>query len=119
MLEYGSVSFMHCPDTTLAVLQKVQNKAIRICLRLPRYVSLGLLHEASCLPTIKERFLQLGAKLVTKMGASNPLVRGIIREREEERLRSIRQHGQVNGIQPHRSPLDIILPAQLPLSSST
>ena len=119
VIEYGSVCFMHCPETTLAALQKVQNKAIRICLRLPRYVSLRLLHEASCLPTIKERFLQLGTRLVAKMGASNPLLRTVIRERGDEMLRTIRQHGQVNGNQPHRSPLDIILSAQRPFPSST
>merc|ERR1712212_89921 len=39
IFEYGSVCFLFCPDSLLDSLQKVQNRAIRICLRLPRYVS--------------------------------------------------------------------------------
>ena len=110
IFEYGSVCFLHCPDSLLDKLQKIQNQAIRICLRLPRYVSVRLLHESSCLPTVKERLVQLGAKMVTKMKGCNPLIRTMVEERESRVLQNIRQ-GQVNGNQSHRSPLDIILPA--------
>ena len=42
IFEYGSVCFVHSPDSTLDIMQKIQNRAIRICLHLPRYVSLKL-----------------------------------------------------------------------------
>ena len=113
IFEYGSVSFLHCPDSLLEMMQRVQNKAIRVCLRLPRYVSLKLLHESSCLPTIKERLVQLGGTLVRKMEQSNPLIKDLIKERQSRHLKSIRQHGHIPA-QAHRSPLDVILPVQRP-----
>ena len=119
IFEYGSVSFLHCPDSLLEIMQKIQNKAIRICLRLPRYVSIKILHENSCLATIKERFVQLGSRMISKMIVSNPMIKEIVKEHESKILKSIRQHGLVDGTRPHRSPLDIILPAQRPFRSST
>jgi len=119
IFEYGSVSFLHCPDSTLEVMQRIQNRAIRICLRLPRYVSIKILHESSCLATIKERFSQLGSRTISKMIVTNPLIKEIVKEHESNILKSIRQHGLVSGTRPHRSPLDIILPAQRPFLSSS
>ena len=119
IFEYGSVSFLHCPDSTLDIMQKIQNRAIRICLRLPRYVSLRLLHESSCLPTVKERLIQLNAGILSKMRRSNPMIKTMVEERERSILNAIIQNGQVNGNQPHRSPLDVILPVQRPFLSST
>ena len=111
IFEYGSVSFLHCPDSLLEMMQKIQNKAIRVSLRLPRYVSVKLLHDSSCLPTIKERLVQLGRRLVTRMEQSNPMIKNLIKERQSRLLKSIRQHGHITA-QPHRSPLDVILPVQ-------
>ena len=119
VFEYGSVSFLHCPDSTLATMQKIQNKAIRICLRLPRYVSLRLLHESSCLPTIKERLQQLGSKMVAKMKVGNPLIRQLVEKKEADNVRAVRTQGQNVTHRSHRSPLDIILPAQRPFLSSS
>ena len=73
IFEYGSVCYLHWPNSTLDVMQNIQNRAIRICLKLlPRYVSLKLLHESSCLPTIRERLVQLGVSMLTRMRKSNP-----------------------------------------------
>ena len=119
IFEYGSICFLHCPDSSLDIMQKIQNRAIRICHRLPRYVSIKLLHESSCLPTIKERLIQLGTGLLSKMRKSNPLIQTFVEERERGIIQTIIQKGQVNGNQPHRSPLDIILLAQRPFLSST
>ena len=90
IFEYGSVSFVHSPDSTLDILQKIQNRAIRICLRLPRYVSLKVLHESACLPMIKVRLLQLSLKMVTKMKVSNPVLENLISEREAEVIQLFR-----------------------------
>merc|ERR1712002_975412 len=46
IFEYGSVCFLHCPEATLDIMQKIQNRAIRICLKLPRYLSIKILHES-------------------------------------------------------------------------
>ena len=118
LFEYSAVCIVQCPDTVLDTLQKIQNRAIRICLRLPQYVSLDLLHQSACLPRIKERLVQLALTLVTKMRQSNPLIRDMVDNHESKILHSIIL-GQNNVIRSHRSPLDIILPAQRPFLSST
>ena len=99
-------------------MQKNQNKAIRISLRLPRYLSIKILHESACLPTIKERLVQQGSSLVNKMRSGNPLVNGLIEKHERSVLNNIIE-GRGNVVRSHRSPLDIILPAQRPFLSST
>ena len=119
IFEYGCVSFLHCPDSLFNEMQKVQNKAIRVCLRLPRYVSLKLLHSNSCLPTIKERLLQLGGRTLVKMKAGNPLVSDLIKEKEADNLQIILTPSQHKVNRSYRSPLDILLPVKRPVSSST
>ena len=91
---------------------------ILLCLHLPRYVSIDLLHQSACLPRIKERLIQLASSLVAKMRQSNPLVRDMVVKHESKILNLIIQ-GQNNTNRSHRSPLDIILPAQRPFLSST
>ena len=111
IFEYGSVCFLHCPDSTIDMMQKVQNKAIRISLRLHRYVSIGLLHECACLPTIKDRLKTLGKQILTKMRMNNPIIRAMANKREALIIRTIRETGQISVNRSHRSPLDILLPA--------
>ena len=111
IFEYGSVCFLHCPDALLGSLQKIQNRAIRICLRLPRYVSIGLLHESACLPMIADRLQHLGSRMVGKMRASNPLLGEIIRKKEAWNLQRIITQSQSPN-RSHRSPLDVILPVE-------
>ena len=113
------MAYVHLPDSTLDILQKIQNKAIRIALRLRRYVSLKILHENACLPTVKERLRQLGLTLLGKMKGNNPLVREIVQEKEDENIWLIRQQGLKSINRSHRSPLDILLPAQRPFLNST
>ena len=111
IFEYGSICFLHCPDSTINMMQKIQNKAIRISLKLHSYVSIKLLHEAACLPTIKERLNLLGKQILTKMRLNNPLIRAIANKREALVIRTIRETGQIGVNRSHRSPLDILLPA--------
>ena len=112
IFEYGCVAFLHVPDSVLETLQKIQNKALRIVLHLPKYVSIKILHESACLLTVKERMLQLGSKLIEKMRWNNPLIKNILQEKEAENLSTLRQQGTSISNQPHRSPLDILLPDQ-------
>ena len=116
IFEYGGVSFLHVPDATLKPLQVIQNEAIRICLNLPSYISIDRLHEYSCLPRIRERLTQLGSALLGKMKTTNPLIKDLVDQKERENLNHILGP---RGLGPfrrsHRSPLDILLPAQRPV----
>ena len=111
IFEYGSVSFLHCPESSFDILQKIQNRAIRICLRLPGYISVKLLHESACLPTVRERLIQQGTSLLAKMRQGNPLIYDLILKHERSILQNILR-GRIGFVRSHRSPLDIILPAQ-------
>jgi len=117
IFEYGSISFLHCPESSLNILQKIQNRAIRICLRLPSYISIKLLHESACLPTVRERLIQQGTSLLARMRQSNPLIYDLIHKRERLILKNILE-GRIGVDWSHRSPLDIILPAQWPFLPS-
>ena len=119
IFEYGCVAYVHLPDSTLDILQKIQNKAIHIALRLPRYIRITVLHENACLPTVKERLCQLGLGLLAKMKTNNPLVREIVKKHEDENIQRVRQQGLNARNRSHRSPLDILLPAQRPFLNSS
>ena len=47
IFEYGIVSTIIVSETVITKIQRVQNSSIRLALRLPKYVSARLLHEAS------------------------------------------------------------------------
>ena len=57
VFEYGAHSTKTTSDTILSKVQRPQNKFFKLALRLPKYVSVKLLHDSSGLPYVKERFL--------------------------------------------------------------
>ena len=69
LFENGSASFISAPKREIEKMQRVQNQAIRIALRLPAYLSIRLLHESSGLPMIFDRLKSLNNSLVSKMCA--------------------------------------------------
>ena len=73
IFEYGIVSTITVSETVITKIQRVQNSFIRLALRLPKYVSARLLHEASGLPYVKERLTSVGQNHLARMHA-NPLV---------------------------------------------
>ena len=73
IFEYGIVSTITVSETVTTKIQRVQNSFIRLALRLPKYVSARLLHEASGLPYVRERFITAGQNHLARMHA-NPLV---------------------------------------------
>ena len=73
IFEYGIVSTITVSETVITKIQTVQNSFIRLALRLPKYVSARLLHEASGLPYVKERLISVGQNHLARMHA-NPLV---------------------------------------------
>ena len=73
IFEYGIVSTITVSETVITKMQRVQNSFIRLGLRLPKYVSARLLHEASGLPYVREGFITVGQNYLARMHAT-PLV---------------------------------------------
>ena len=73
IFEYGIVSTTTVSETVIARIQRVKNSFIRLGLRLPKYVSARLLHEASGLPYVIERLITVGQNHLARMHA-NPLI---------------------------------------------
>ena len=77
IFEYGIVCTITVSEPVINKIQRVQNSFIRLALRLPKYVSARLLHEASGLPYVKERLITVGLNHLARMHA-NPLVENTI-----------------------------------------
>ena len=77
IFEYGIVSTIIVSETVITKIQRVQNSFIRLALRLPKYVSARLLHEASGLPYVRERLVTVDQNHLARMHA-NPLVKHTI-----------------------------------------
>ena len=70
VLEYGAITLLSAPKTTLEKIQLVQNKAIKLAYRLPWCTSTRKIHELAEIKTIKNRFQSL---------ANNTLIRKTLR----------------------------------------
>ena len=57
VFKYGIVSAIIVSESVVNKIRRVQNSFIRLALRLPRYVSARLLHEASGLSYVRERLI--------------------------------------------------------------
>ena len=73
IFEYGSLSTITTSDTTIIKIQQLQNKFIRLALRLSKYISVKLLHDSSGLPYIKDRLLSCATRTLERI-SKNPLV---------------------------------------------
>ena len=73
IFEYGSLSTMTTSDTIISKIQWLQNKFIRLALRLPKYISVKLLHDSTGLPYVKDRLFSRATKTLERISA-NPLV---------------------------------------------
>ena len=73
IFEYGIVSTITVLENVITKIQRVQNSFIGLALRLPKYVSACLLHEALRLPYVRERLITVGQNHLARMHA-NPLV---------------------------------------------
>ena len=74
IFEYGSLSTITTSDTIISKIQRLQNKFIRLALRLPKYVSVKLLHDSSRLLYLKNRLLSCATKTLERI-SKNPLVK--------------------------------------------
>ena len=73
IFEYGFISNIITSDYIISKIQWLQNKFIRLALRLPKYICSKLLHDSSGLPYVKDRLLSCASTSLRKI-AQNPLV---------------------------------------------
>ena len=72
IFEYGSLSTITTLDTIISKIQRLQNKFIGLALRLPKYISVKLLHDSSGLPYVKDRLLSWATRTSERI-FKNPL----------------------------------------------
>ena len=77
IFEYGSLSTITASDNIISKIQRLQNKFIRLALRLPKYILPKLLHDSTGLPYVKDRLLTCATKSLDRI-AQNPLVEASI-----------------------------------------
>ena len=73
IFEYGSLSTITASDHIISKIQRLQNKFIRLALRLPKYICSKLLHDSTGLPYVKDRLLSCATKSLDRI-VQNPLV---------------------------------------------
>ena len=73
IFEYGSLSTITMSNMIISKIQRLQNKFIRLALRLPKYISVKLLHDSSGLPYVKDRLLSCATRISERF-SKNPLV---------------------------------------------
>ena len=71
--EYGSLSTITASDYIISKIQWLQNKFMRLALRLPKYICSDLLHDSTGLPYVKDRLVSCATKSLDRI-AQNPLV---------------------------------------------
>ena len=73
IFEHGSLSTITTSDNIISKIQRVQNRFIRLALRLPKYICPKLLHDSTGLPYVKDRLLSCATKSLDRI-AQTPLV---------------------------------------------
>ena len=101
IFEYGSLSTITMSDTIISKIKRLQNKFIRLALRLPKYISVKLLHDSSGLPYVKDRLLSFATRTSERI-SKNPLV--------EESITFNRVNPACDGFP---TPLSVIHPVSL------
>ena len=62
IFEYGALSTITTPGQYHQQIQRLQNKFIRLALRLPKYICSKLLHDSTGLPYVKDRLFSCATK---------------------------------------------------------
>ena len=70
IFEYGSLSTITASDNIISKIQQLQNKFIRLALRLPKYIIPRLLHDSTGLPYVKDRLLTCATKSLDRIAQS-------------------------------------------------
>ena len=77
IFKYGSLSTITVSNNIISKIQRLQNKFIRLALRLPKYIIPKLLHDSTGLPYVKDRLLSCATKSLDRI-AQNPPVEASI-----------------------------------------
>ena len=77
IFECGSRSTITVSDPIISRIQRLQNKSIRLALRLPKYIIVKLLHDSTGLPYVKDRLLSCATMSLDRI-AQNPLAEASI-----------------------------------------
>ena len=77
IFEYGSLSTITASDHIISKIQRLQNKFIRLALRLPKYIFPKLMHDSTDLPYVKDCLLTCATKSLDRI-AQSPLVEASI-----------------------------------------
>ena len=72
IFEYRSLSTTTTSEYIISKIQRLQNKLIRLAVRLPKYICPKLLHDSAGLPYVKDRLLSCATKSLDRIG-QNPL----------------------------------------------
>ena len=67
IFEHGSLSTITASDYIISKIQRLQNKFIRLALRLPKYICTKLLHDSAGLPYVKDRLLSCATKSLDRI----------------------------------------------------
>ena len=67
IFKYGSLSTITMSDMIISKIQWLQNKFIRLALRLPKYISVKLLHDLSGLLYVKDRLLSCATRTLERI----------------------------------------------------
>ena len=98
IFEYSSVACISAATCHQMKIQSIQNAAIRAILKLPRYISTDILHDASGLPKVHQHTITFAKMRITSMRSKSPLIEEVISE-----------HQTVAQNTAHKSPMDLIL----------
>ena len=89
--EFSLFTIITASDYIISKIQKLQNKFIRLALRLPKYICSKLLHDSTGLPYVKERLLSCTTKSLDRI-AQNPLFGESISSNRLNPLRNLWQY---------------------------
>ena len=77
LIEYGLPVTSDIPTSLLNAYQVIQNKAIRLALKLPRSTNIETLHSLAKIPTLKER---LNARITKFLSPTNLINKSFLYE---------------------------------------
>ena len=97
IFEYGSVCFINAAEVHHDKLQLVQNQALRVVMKCPRYVATKDLHDCTGSIDIKSHLISDAKHRLQNMRKNSPIIGRVIAE-----------HQTLRHIQENSLPLDII-----------
>ena len=97
IFEYGSICYINAAEVHMEKLQLLQNMALRITTKSPRYISITDLHDCTGFGPISDHLISFAKRRFEVMRQHSPILES-----------SIRRYDQVKHILANRSPLDVL-----------